>query len=128
MKKNLLGAVAAFLVLNLFSCATKAHWAGVYSGHIPSASGMGIDVRITLNADETYKLEYRYIGKSDEVYTSAGKFTWNSERNIVIFDTEREGDPPKYYKLGEKALIHLDIEGNIITGELANDYILKKQP
>jgi uncharacterized lipoprotein NlpE involved in copper resistance len=99
----------------------------VYTGVIPSASGEGIDVKVTLNANETYKVEYRYIGKSDEVFTSAGKFNWNSERNIVIMPSEREGDPPSYYKLGEKALIHLDIEGNVITGELANDYILMKQ-
>jgi len=127
MKKNLLGAAAALLLLNALSCATKDTWAGVYTGVIPSAGGMGIDVRITLNANETYKLEYGYIGKSDEAYTSAGKFTWNPERTIVIFDTEGQGDPPKYYKLGQRSLIHLDIEGNIITGELANDYILTKQ-
>ena len=127
MKKNLLGAVAALLLLNVFSCATKAHWAGVYTGLIPSASGEGINVKVTLNANETYKVEYRYVGKSDEAFTSAGKFTWNPERNIVIMDNEEEGEPPSYYKLGEKALIHLDIEGNVITGALANDYILKKQ-
>ena len=127
MKKSLLGAVAALLLLNVLSCATKTHWAGVYTGVIPSASGEGIDVKVTLNANETYKVEYRYIGKSDEVFTNAGKFNWNPEKNIVIMPSEREDDPPSYYKLGEKALIHLDIEGNIITGELSNDYILKKK-
>jgi uncharacterized lipoprotein NlpE involved in copper resistance len=127
MKKNLLGAAAALLVLNLLSCATKAHWAGVYTGVIPSASGEGIDVKVTLNADETYKVEYRYIGKSDEIFTSAGKFTWNPEKDTIIMNSEREGGPPSYYKIGQKALIHLDIEGNIITGQLANDYILMKQ-
>jgi len=127
MKKNLLGALAALLLLSLFSCATKTHWAGVYTGVIPSASGEGIDVKVTLHVNETYKVESRYVGKSDEVFTNTGKFTWNPERNIVIIDSEREGEPPTYYKLGEKALIHLDIEGNVITGALANDYILMKQ-
>jgi len=126
MKKNLLGVVAALLLLNLLSCATKDHWAGVYTGVIPSAGGEGIDVKVTLNADETYKVESRYIGKSDEVFTNTGKFNWNHEKDTIII--EREGEPPSYYKLGEKTLIHLDIEGNIITGALANDYILKKQP
>jgi uncharacterized lipoprotein NlpE involved in copper resistance len=127
MKKNLLGAAAALLLLNVLSCATKDHWAGVYTGVIPSAGGEGSDVKVTLSANETYKVEARYIGKSDEVFTNAGKFTWNSERNIVIIPNERADLPPSYYKLGEKALIHLDIEGNVITGALANDYILKKQ-
>ena len=127
MRKNLLGVVAALLLLNLFSCATKEHWAGVYTGVIPSAGGEGIDIKVTLNANETYKVESRYIGKSDEIFTDAGKFTWNSERNIIILPSEREDLPPTYYKLGEKALIHLDIEGNIITGQLAHNYILMKQ-
>jgi uncharacterized lipoprotein NlpE involved in copper resistance len=127
MRKNLLGVVAALLLLNLLSCATKEHWAGVYTGVIPSAGGEGIDIKVTLNANETYKVESRYIGKSDEIFTDAGKFTWNSERNIIILPSEREDLPPTYYKLGEKALIHLDIEGNIITGQLAHNYILMKQ-
>jgi len=127
MKKELLGVAAALLVLSALSCATREHWAGVYTGVIPSAGGEGIDVKVTLNANETYKVESRYIGKSDEVFTNAGKFTWNSEKNIVIIPSEREDLPPTYYKLGQKALIHLDIEGNVITGALANDYILKKQ-
>jgi len=127
MKKNLVGVVAALLVLSALSCATKTHWAGVYTGVIPSAGGEGIDVKVTLNANETYKVEYRYIGKSDEVFTNTGKFDWNSERNIVVIPSEREDIPPSYYKLGEKAIIHLDIEGNVITGALANDYILKKK-
>jgi uncharacterized lipoprotein NlpE involved in copper resistance len=127
MKKNLLGVAAAVLLLSVLSCATKNHWAGVYTGVIPSAGGEGIDVKVTLNANETYKVESRYIGKSDEVFTNAGKFDWNAEKNIVILPSEREDLPPTYYKLGEKALIHLDIEGNIITGQLAHDYILKKQ-
>jgi uncharacterized lipoprotein NlpE involved in copper resistance len=127
MKKNLLGAAAALLLLSVLSCATREHWAGVYTGVIPSAGGEGIDIKVTLHTNETYKIESRYIGKSDEVFTNTGKFTWNSERNIVMIASEKEGEPPTYYKLGEKALIHLDIKGNIITGQLANDYILKKR-
>jgi len=127
MKKNLLGAAAALLLLSLLSCATKTHWAGVYTGVIPSAGGEGIDVKVTLHANETYKVETRYVGKSDEVFTSTGKFTWNLEKDTVIMDSDKEGEPPTYYKIGEKALIHLDIQGNVITGKLANDYILMKQ-
>ncbi|MCL1931133.1 MAG: copper resistance protein NlpE [Treponema sp.] len=127
MKKRFLSVWAILWALSALSCATKEHWAGVYTGVIPSAGGEGIDVKVTLNANETYKVETRYIGKSNEVFTNAGKFTWNSERNIVILPNEREDLPPSYYKLGQKALIHLDIAGNVITGELANDYILMKQ-
>ena len=131
MKKNLFTAVAVLLLMSLISCKTtnnkqenSSDWAGIYTGIIPSAGGEGINVRITLSADETYTIEYRYIGKSDAVFTDKGKFSRNSEGDVVIFEKE---DFPRYYKLGENTLTHLDLEGNIITGELADNYILKKQ-
>ncbi|MDR1858094.1 MAG: copper resistance protein NlpE [Treponema sp.] len=134
MKKNLCIAVAAFLLLGFFSCGTTSHnarnsldWAGVYTGVIPSAGGEGIDVKITLTTDETYTIAYQYIGKSDDVYTSTGTFSWKPDGNTIILDSEQEDGFPPYYKLGENTLTHLDLEGNIITGELADDYILKKQ-
>jgi uncharacterized lipoprotein NlpE involved in copper resistance len=134
MKKSFFVIVISLLLLNFISCGTMSRnsgkasdWAGIYTGVIPAASAEGINVRITLNADETYTMEYRYIGKGDDVFTNTGTFNWNSERNTVILDTEREGDFPKYYKLGKNTLTQLDMEGNIITGELAKNYILKKQ-
>ena len=134
MKKNLFTAVITILLLSFLSCASTSSnsgnstdWAGVYTGIIPSAGGMGINVKITLNADETYKVEYQYVGKSDEIFTSTGTFTWNPARDTIILDSENTDGFPPYYKLGENTLTHLDLEGNIITGEFADDYILKKQ-
>jgi hypothetical protein len=40
---------------------------------------------------------------------------------------EAEDNFPKYYKIEENRLIQLDLNGNIITGELADNYILKNQ-
>ena len=134
LKKSLFAVVATFLLLNFVSCEkTKQNseksldWAGIYTGVTPSASGMGINVRVTLDADETYTVEYQYVGKSDEIFTNTGTFTWNPEGDTVILDSAGEGSFPSYYKLGENALIQLDLEGNIITGELADLYILSKQ-
>jgi len=126
MKKNLLGVLAGLLLLSVLSCATKAHWAGVYTGVTPSTDGEEINVKITLNANETYKMERR-IGKSNEIAAGAGKFTWNAIKDTIIIGGEGEGEPSTYYKLGEKALIHLVTEGNIISGEVASDYLLYKQ-
>jgi uncharacterized lipoprotein NlpE involved in copper resistance len=134
MKKNLFVVVAALFLLSFFSCGTTSRsmenppdWAGIYTGVIPSAGGMGINVKFTLNADQTYTVEYQYIDKSDEIFPRTGTFSWNAEGDTIIFDNEKEGDFPPYYKLGENILIQLDLEGNVITGELADHYILKKQ-
>ncbi|MCL1947015.1 MAG: copper resistance protein NlpE [Chitinivibrionia bacterium] len=134
MKKNIFFALAIFLLFNFISCKTTNNkpeilpdYAGIYTGIIPSAGGDGINVKITLNADETYTIEYKYIGKSDSVFSDNGKFIRNTEKDIVIFEKESENDFTKYYKLGENTLTHLDLDGNIISGEFADNYILKKE-
>ena len=138
MKKRFI-LVATFLLLSFLSCEKTSQnatshnsrnsldWAGIYTGVIPSAGGEGINVRITLTTDETYTVEYQYIGKSDDVYTSIGTFSWKPDGNTIILASEQEDGFPPYYKLGENTLTHLDLEGNIITGELADNYVLTKQ-
>jgi uncharacterized lipoprotein NlpE involved in copper resistance len=132
MKKSFLALVASFLLLGFISCGTtgagnSSDWAGTYTGVIPAASAEGINVSITLNANETYALNYQYIGKSSDNFTNTGTFSWNPEGSTIILNAEREGDFPKYYKLGKNTLTQLDLAGNKITGKLAKNYILKKQ-
>jgi len=134
MRKIFFITVAALLLLNFLFCRTTSHnsknsldWAGIYTGVIPSAGGEGINVRITLGLDQTYTVEYQYIGKSDDIFTSTGTFTWSPDGNTIIMDNEGKGNFPPYYKLGENTLTHLDMEGNVITGEFADNYILQKQ-
>jgi uncharacterized lipoprotein NlpE involved in copper resistance len=133
MKKNMFLLVISLLLLSFISCGTtssnsgkSSDWAGVYTGVIPAASAEGINVKITLNTDETYKVEYQYIGKGNDIFTSTGTFKWNPKGDTIILDKEREDDFTKYYKLGENALIQLDMEGKLITGEFADKYILRK--
>jgi uncharacterized lipoprotein NlpE involved in copper resistance len=134
MKKSFFFLFTFLLLLSFISCGTtgrdsgkSSDWAGIYTGVTPAADAEGINVKVTLNADETYTVEYQYIGKSNDIFTNTGTFSWNPEKNTVILDTEKEGDFPKYYKLGKNTLTQLDMAGNIITGEFASNYILKKQ-
>jgi len=99
-------------------------WQGVYTGTIPSASGSGIDVRLKLNADQSFELRYEYIGRSDGAYNLTGSFQWDKKGNIVILKTD---DVPPYYKVAENMLLQLDMKGNPISGNTALDYILKKE-
>jgi len=99
-------------------------WAGVYTGTIPSASGSGIDVRLKLNGDQTYELRYEYVGKPDNTFTLTGSFKWNDTGDTVNLGI---ADTPSYYKIAENKLIQLDMKGNLITGNLADDYVLKKE-
>jgi len=99
-------------------------WAGVYTGTIPSASGSGINVRLKLSNDNTYELTYEYVGKPDNTFTLTGSFKWNDTGDIVNLGI---ADTPSYYKTAENKLIQLDMKGNLITGDLADDYVLTKE-
>ncbi|MDR1402546.1 MAG: copper resistance protein NlpE [Tannerellaceae bacterium] len=96
---------------------------GVYEGKLPTASGEGMKVTITLEGD-TYKKSVIYIGKSNEPVTTSGNFTWNDEGSVITLTGE---ELPNQYAVGEDILTHLDMDGKEITGNLAKLYILKKK-
>ena len=99
-------------------------WNGNYTGVIPCADCEGIEVHITLNADETCQISYLYLGKSDTPETMfSGKFTWDDAGNIIAVDAENF---PSHYKVGENKLIILDMKGCSITGQHEDMYVLTK--
>ena len=94
------------IITGLSSCqTTKAinaepksndqNWTGVYTGIIPSASGMGIDVRITLNSDNTFELRYQYVGKDDDTFIRIGTFTLNETGDLITLNSENTS---RYYR------------------------------
>ncbi|MDR0394854.1 MAG: copper resistance protein NlpE N-terminal domain-containing protein [Tannerella sp.] len=99
-------------------------WTGAYSGILPCADCSGIYTRLELSGDDTYTLKQAYLGKGeDNSFDSSGKFEWNEDGNMI---TLGEGDDKTNYLVGENSLTMLDREGNKITGELADYYILAK--
>jgi len=125
---------AILIIFGLGSCATinDAHnsknsldWAGVYTGTIPSASGTGINVRLTLSSDQTFALRYEYVDRPNSQYNWTGTFKWDNKGNTIKLTIDKE--TPPYYKVVENSLIQLDMKGKPITGDLADDYVLKKE-
>ena len=128
-----MGVLLAF-ALTMSSCASSASvtahnsrdsldWAGTYAGLIPSASGMGIEVRLTLISDGAYVLNYHYVGRDNPDFSSTGIFTWDRAGNVITLDSNTG---PLQYQVGENMLRQLDMEGKVITGNLADMYILRK--
>jgi uncharacterized lipoprotein NlpE involved in copper resistance len=133
MNKGFLAIISAIFLLNFVSCASMQDninakdtldWAGVYTGIIPAADAEGIDAKITLTSEGTYLVSYRYIGKSNQLYTSTGPFKWNDKGNIITLNNK---DVPPHYLVGKGTLTQLDMKGKVITGKLAANYVLKKQ-
>lgn len=97
-------------------------WQGTYLGTLPCADCEGIKTRIVLNKDFSYTLETMYTGKDNKVFESKGNFKWNKNGSKITLENSEK----QMYKVGENKLIHLDKNGNTITGELAGKYILEK--
>ena len=111
-------------IVTVHNSMNSLDWAGTYAGIIPCADCEGISVSVILNPDETYMVSYLYLGKDDNFPESfSGKFSWDEAGSTITLDTN---EIPPHYKVGENRLIQLDMEGNLITGALADQYVLGK--
>jgi len=106
---------------------TSLDWAGTYAGILPCADCDGIETEITLKEDNTYRITWRYTEKNDEVYTENGTFIWNADGNKIILENLDAQKVPTLYKVCENSLLQLDLKGNEITGELAENYRINKK-
>ena len=94
-------------------------WAGEYNGTLPCASCPGIQTTIRINDDQSFEKTTLYLESDDQPETTTGTFQWNADGSRITLDGNT-------YLVGENQLILLDAEGNRITGELADTYILQK--
>jgi heat shock protein HslJ len=133
MKRSLLIVVGALALLASGSLsppqAQTAHnsrdaldWAGAYRGILPCADCQGIETVVILKSDETFTTLSRYLGKSDEVFSREGRFTWNAAGSAVTLASDAQ------YQVGEKHLRRLAADGSRVTGPLADRYVLNKVP
>ena len=98
-------------------------WEGYYSAILPCDDCGGIQLSVELLANGTYKMKQVYFGKEDSDYNGSGKLVWNNGGNSI---TIGEGLNTKMFMVGENALFLLDKDGNRMTGEQLDSYILAK--
>lgn len=102
---------------------TSIDWAGIYQGVLPCADCEGIKTQIVLQNDLSYALETSYIGKNEKVFKTHGTFKWDENGSKITLDNENK----QIYQVGENRIFHLDKDGNRITGDLADKYIMEKE-
>jgi copper homeostasis protein (lipoprotein) len=107
------------------NAANALDWHGTYTGVLPCADCEGISTTLTLNADETYHLIRVYMGREEGEFHSRGTFRWNEAGDTITLEGYTDG--PGMYLVAENRLIQLDLDGNRITGDLADRYILEKE-
>ena len=101
-------------------------WSGTYSGTLPCADCEGITTTITLNSNGTFSSKEDYQKKPNVIIENKGTFIWDNHGQVITVESEND-DFKRYFKVVEGSIIHLDNEGNEITGELAPMYRLSKQ-
>jgi uncharacterized lipoprotein NlpE involved in copper resistance len=111
--------------IDMHSSKISVNWQGTYKGTTPCADCEGIQTTFVLN-DSTYVLETVYLGKSNEVYRTEGKFVWNEEGSRITLDNKETNGFNTQFRVGENVLWQLDSEGKQIEGEFAEMYKLHK--
>lgn len=101
-------------------------WAGTYRGVLPCASCPGIETVIHLNSDHTYRIETTYQDEGPDVFSETGRFEWNKQGNRITLMGVDVSFAPVSYAVGENHIRQLDKEGSVITGALADKYVLPK--
>ena len=113
------------VVVDSHNSENSLDWAGIYEGTTPCADCEGIKTVLELRDDKTYALSQTYLGKpeAENEFTKTGNFVWDETGSKVLLKSEND---TLQYKVGENQLWMLDKSGNVITGDLADLYILKK--
>lgn len=105
---------------------TSLDWAGVYEDTAPCEDCEGIETRLTLNDNNTFELTQTYLGKEEQNprHASSGDFTWDDAGSNIVLTA---GDLTIRFQVRENEVTRLDMEGNVVSRELANFYVLKKK-
>ena len=103
------------------SLALKA--TGIYGGFVPCADCEGIITYLLLNPDMSYRLEETYYKKDEKVFRTNGN--WKMEKGkIILYDNNEVR--LSFLTDGDK-IWQLDSEGNRISGNLGNKFVLNRQ-
>jgi copper homeostasis protein (lipoprotein) len=99
-------------------------YAGSYTGTLPCADCPGIETQIDLTYEGQFVKKTRYLGKNDaQANEISGKYTWNEAGNTITLEGVEGANQ---YFVGENTLSQLDQQGQRITGQLAENYMLRK--
>ena len=115
------------IITDFHNSLNSLDWEGTYSGILPCADCAGIQTLIKLNKNLTFLLQSKYLGKEDTVFETKGTFSWDKSGNKIILNENEIADSASQYLVGENTLTKLDLNGNKITGGLAQYYILQKE-
>jgi copper homeostasis protein (lipoprotein) len=91
-------------------------FAGTFTGTMPCADCPGIDTKLVLNADGTYKLHESYRDKPDGDFDSEGTWTAEEDGRRIRLDPNSKSNQDRLFAVkGNNEIESLDLEGKPIT-------------
>jgi hypothetical protein len=100
---------------------------GLYLGFFPCADCQGIRTTLALNKNNTYTLMTIYVGKSDREFVEKGKFSLTETGDRIVLTPRKGSTTIQEYLIDDDMLIKLDEDGNRITSDGADRYILHRK-
>jgi uncharacterized lipoprotein NlpE involved in copper resistance len=99
---------------------------GLFLGFYPCEDCHGIRTTLALNKNNTYVYISIYVGRSDREFVEKGKYEVVDNNTLVL--TPRKGSTTtQKYLIEDDMLIKLDEDGERITKDGADGYILKRK-
>lgn len=99
---------------------------GLYLGFYPCDDCHGIRTTLALNKNNSYVYISIFVGKSDREFVEKGKFTL-AENNTLVLTPRKGSTEVQRYLIDGDMLIKLDEEGNRITKDGADRFILHRK-
>ncbi len=99
---------------------------GVFYGFLPCNDCNGIKTTLSLKQKNNYLLVTQPARESSREYYEKGKYSWNDESQTVVLTPRNQSNTRQYYIENEGTLIQLNSDGTRITGDQADDYILRR--
>ncbi len=107
--------------------ASSSSWVGTYEGVLPCGHCEGIEIWLTLGEGGSFELKTNYLGLNDAREEQfSGKISWGPADSSQLLLVGLIGDMPGRYLRQENGLLHLDSNGEKITGPQATRYLLKR--
>lgn len=123
--ENLKVAADSTAFANNHTAQNSLDYAGTYKGVLPCADCEKIDIELTITDSGFTRVSVSHKNGEAIKTEEKGTFSWTNNGSVIVLDGVT--DSPSKYFVGENTLTQLDLEGNKITGDLADMYILKKQ-
>lgn len=100
---------------------------GLYLGFYPCADCKGIRTTLALNNNNSYVYISLYVGKSEREIIEKGKFSIGEDGNTLVLTPRKGSTTVQKYIIEDDMLIKLDEDGERITKDGADGYILKRK-